>query len=220
MTPKQAAFCREFLVDKNATQAAIRAGYSAKTAGQIGEQLLKKLEIRQAIDSALGDLAARVGITAEMVMRERKRLATFDPRKLFDADGSPKPIQDLDDDTAAALAGIEVLEEFEGTGKDRTFKGYTKKYRLAGKDSSLAALEKHFGLGEKAIRFQLPKIATPADCAAAQGEIIQAVASGRLLASEGEVLANLVENQRRAFETTDLAARLAAIEERLGGHSG
>jgi phage terminase small subunit len=49
LTAKQQRFVDEYLIDLNATQAAIRAGYSAKTAGQIGEQNLKKLEIQQAI---------------------------------------------------------------------------------------------------------------------------------------------------------------------------
>lgn len=215
MTPKQAAFVREYLIDKNATQAAVRAGYSPKTARQIADENLSKPDIREAIDAALADLSARVGITAEMVMLERKRIATFDPRKLFNADGSPKEIQDLDDDTAAAIAGLEVLEEFDGAGKDRVFIGYTKKYRLAGKDASLAALEKHFGLGEKAIRFELPPINTPADCATAQTEIVRAVAAGRLLPSQGEALAGLIEQQRRAMETADIAQRLAALEDHL-----
>lgn len=53
MTPKQAAFVAEYLVDKNATQAAIRAGYSKKTAASQGERLLRNVEIRAAIDAAM-----------------------------------------------------------------------------------------------------------------------------------------------------------------------
>jgi phage terminase small subunit len=215
LTPKQASFVREYLLDKNATRAAIRAGYSPKTAGQIGEENLKKPEIRQAIDAALADLATRVGVTAEMVMAERRRLAFFDPRKLFNADGSPKAINELDADTAAAIAGLDVLEEFEGSGKDRLFVGYTKKYKVADKNASLAALERHFGLGEKAIRFQLPEIKTPADCAGAQSKVLVAVATGQLLPGEGETLSGLIERQRQAFETADIAERLAALEERF-----
>ena len=170
---------------------------------------------RSAIDQATSDLAKRIGISAERVLRERARLAFFDPRKLLDKDGAPIPLQDLDDDTAAAIAGMDVLEEFSGSGDDRVFTGYTKKYKLASKDPSLAALEKYFGLNEKAISSPLPLIETAADCAKAQAVIIQAVAAGTILPSEGEALAGLVEQQRRSLETSDLAQRLAEIEEQL-----
>lgn len=219
MTPKQAAFVQQYLVDKNATQAAIRAGYSAKTASSAGERLLRNVEICAAIDRGLSDLAGRLGITAERVLLERSRLAFLDVRKLFRDDGRPKPVTELDDDTAAGIAGLEVAEIFEGSGEDRRFVGYLKKYKLAGKDPSLAALEKYFGLNEKAIRYPLPVIETAADCAKAQAVITQAVAAGNILPSEGEALAGLIEQQRRSLETSDLAERLAEIEKQLKDRS-
>lgn len=84
--------------------------------------------------------------SASRVLQEASRLALFDPRKLFKEDGSPKPINELDDETAAALAGLEVVEEFEGTGEDRVFVGFTKKYKVADKNSALEKLFKHYGL--------------------------------------------------------------------------
>lgn len=87
--------------------------------------------------------------SAERVLLEASRLALFDPRKLFFDDGTPKPITALDDDTAAALAGLDVVEEFEGSGEDRKFVGYTKKYKVADKNSALEKLFKHHGLYEK-----------------------------------------------------------------------
>jgi phage terminase small subunit len=59
LTEKQKAFCNEYLIDLNATQAAIRAGYSKKTAGQIGEQNLKKLEIKSYIGDKLEEIASK-----------------------------------------------------------------------------------------------------------------------------------------------------------------
>lgn len=213
MTPKQAAFVQQYLVDKNATQAAIRAGYSAKTASSAGERLLRNVEVCTAIDRAMADLAKRLGITAERVLRERARLAFFDPRKLLDKDGAPIPLQDLDDDTAAAIAGMDVLDEFEGSGDARRFIGYTKKYKLASKDPHLAALDKYFGLNEKAIRFPLPLIETAADCAKAQASTIQAVAAGTILPSEGEALAGMIEQQRRILLDREIITRLEALEQ-------
>lgn len=91
-----------------------------------------------------------IGIaSAERVLLEASRIALFDPRKLFRDDGSPKPINELDDDTAAALAGLDVVEEFEGSGEDRVFVGYTKKYKVADKNSAIEKLFKHHGLYER-----------------------------------------------------------------------
>jgi phage terminase small subunit len=94
----------------------------------------------------MDERAARTGITADRVLAEIAKLAFFDPRKFFDADGAPIPIHELDDDTAAALAGMNVFEVFEGTGKNRVFVGYTKKYKLTDKRGSLELLGKHLKL--------------------------------------------------------------------------
>ena len=88
----------------------------------------------------------RTEITQDRVLLEYARIAFFDPRKLFRSDGSPKPIEELDTDTAAVLAGLEVREEFEGTGQDRVCIGYTKKYKLANKLGALDSLAKHLGM--------------------------------------------------------------------------
>lgn len=216
LTPKQAAFVAEYLVDKNATQAAIRAGYSVKTADAIGKENLRKPPIRAAIEAVLAKQANALEITAERILKERARLAFLDPRKLFDESGEPIPIQDLDPDTAAAIVGMDVLEQYEGSGEDRRFVGYVKKYRLAGKDPSLAALEKRFGLVEKPVRFKLPLVTDAASCAQAQGAIIEALAGGQLLPSEADALSRLVENHRRSLETLDIERRVAALEEKHG----
>ena len=55
LTPKQARFCEEYLVDLNATQAAIRAGYSVESAGSIGSENLTKPEIRARIETAMAE---------------------------------------------------------------------------------------------------------------------------------------------------------------------
>jgi phage terminase small subunit len=146
LTAKQQRFVDEYLVDLNATQAAIRAGYSKKTAHAIGEENLRKPEIQAALQERMKARQERTEITQDAVLKELARIAFFDPRKLFRPDGSPKPINELDDDTAAALAGMEVLEEFEGTGKDRVFIGYTKKYKIADKNSALTNAMRHLGM--------------------------------------------------------------------------
>ena len=149
LAPMQSVFVQEYLIDLNATQAAIRAGYSAKTAEQQGYQLLQKPSVQAAIAARQKERGERTSVTADRVLLEAARLALFDPRKLFNDDGSPKGITELDDDTAAAVAGIEVVEQFEGSGKDRVFVGYLKKYRIADKNSALEKLFRHHGLYER-----------------------------------------------------------------------
>lgn len=207
LTDKQAQFVHEYLIDRNGTQAAIRAGYSAKTAQMQASRLLTNAMVRAAIDTGLSDLAHRVGISSEMVLRERKRIAFFDPRKLLDKDGFPIPIQDLDADTAAAIAGLDVVQM-----SSNDIPCVIKKYRLATKDNSLAALEKYFGLNEKAVRFTLPRITDAADCTKAQAALLCGVANGTLLLSEGHAMANMINALRQAHETSTLAAQLKDIQ--------
>lgn len=211
LTDKQATFVRQYLVDQNATQAAIRAGYSAKTAASQGERLLRNAEIRAAVAAGQASLAERVGITAERVLRERARIAFFDPRKLLDEDGNPKPLQDLDDDAAAAIAGLDVVQMMGGDATPGVM-SLVKKYKLAAKDTSLAALEKYLGLNEKPVRFGLPAITCAEDCTKAHGAVLEAVAAGRLGSGEAKLMADLIDGQRRAYETQDLMKRMEAME--------
>lgn len=75
MTPKQAAFVLEYLVDLNATQAAIRAGYSEHTAGSQGQRLLTKVDIQDSISAAQAERAERTGLDAAFVLNGLQREA-------------------------------------------------------------------------------------------------------------------------------------------------
>ena len=75
MTPKQAAFAREYLVDRNATQAAIRAGYSAKTANVAGSRLLADVKVAAEVAKNEAETAERVSITVDNVLDMLKREA-------------------------------------------------------------------------------------------------------------------------------------------------
>ena len=146
LTAKVQRFVTEYLIDLNATQAAIRAGYSAKTAAAQASRLLTNVKVAEAIQAAMKAREQRTGITQDRVLQELARIAFFDPRKLLRDDGSPRPIQELDDDTAAALAGLDVLEEYEGSGEDRVFVGYTKKYKITDKNTALTNAMRHLGM--------------------------------------------------------------------------
>lgn len=79
LTDKQERFVQEYLVDLNATQAAIRAGYSPETAGAIGCENLKKPNIKARIDREMAEISARTGANQERIIRELGEIA-FDPR--------------------------------------------------------------------------------------------------------------------------------------------
>lgn len=150
LNPRQRAFVVEYLKDKNATQAYVRAyGVSAKVAESAGPRLYGHVRVTAEIvrleKQQLAQIQKETGITLERTLREIARVAFFDPRKLFDKDGNPLSLPDLDDDTVAAIAGLDVLEEWQGTGENRTFVGLIKKYKIATKLDGLEKLMKHLG---------------------------------------------------------------------------
>lgn len=83
LTAKQQRFVEEYIVDMNATQAAIRAGYSARTAEVIGYENLNKPQIADAIAEGRKKLSERTGITQEAVLRRWWDIATADPNELI-----------------------------------------------------------------------------------------------------------------------------------------
>lgn len=141
LNQKQKSFVAEYLVDLNATKAAVRAGYSEKTSYSIGQRLLKNVEIQKAIQDAMSEREERTQITQDRVLQEYARIAFFDPRNLFDNRGCPLNISDIDDDTAAAIAGIEVIE-----GVNLESGCLTRKYKIVNKLGALDSLAKHLGM--------------------------------------------------------------------------
>lgn len=145
LTAKQQRFCEEYLVDFNATQAAIRAGYSMKTAYAIGEQNLRKLEIQKTIQSLQSTLSTKTEITREKVVAEYARIAFGDIREFFDDNSRLKPIKDLSDNAAAALAGVEVDELWASTMDGKEQIGDTKKIKRWDKIKALDGLSRVLG---------------------------------------------------------------------------
>ncbi len=153
--PKQRAFVMEYLLSGNATKAAIAAGYSLKTAYVIGQENLRKPLIASFLAQKQVLIAARqdermeaMELTKERVAREIARMTFFDPRKMFHAGGKPKDITELDDDTAAYIVGLDVLEEYRGSGEKRVLVGHIKKYKIADKNSASEKAAKIVGLFE------------------------------------------------------------------------
>lgn len=143
---RRAAFVREYLVDLNAQNAAIRAGYSAKTARAAGSRLLSDVDIRAQIDAAMKERAARVELTADDVLRELLRIARVDLADLYTENGQLKSIHEIPEDARRAIAGIEVDELWEGRGSEAVEVGVTRKVKLWDKPKALELLGKHLKL--------------------------------------------------------------------------
>lgn len=145
-TLRQMAFVREYLITLNATQAAENAGYSPKTARFIGAENLSKPIIRELIEKAQAERSARTNITQDWVLTELVKIAGFDPRKLFDNDGSVKRVSEWDDATAAAVSYIDCAEIFAGTGDEKMAIGLSKKVGTRDKVKALELVGKHLGM--------------------------------------------------------------------------
>lgn len=144
MTPKQERFVAEYLIDLNATQAYIRAGYSESGAAQAAEKLLRNAEITAAVEAGRAKLMAKTNITAERVLQEMGRLAFSDVRNLFNADGSLKPLHTLTPEDSACIAGLEVIIKNAEAGDGHMDKVH--KIKVWDKSKNLENLAKHLGL--------------------------------------------------------------------------
>lgn len=141
LTDKQDRFVEEYLVDLNATQAAIRAGYSEKTAKEMAHENLTKPHIRNAISEKRKALSEKTGVTAERVINELALVAFANMHDYMDIDEKGLPVIDwatLTRKQAAAMS--EVTTEVTASGAQKT------KFKLHSKMNALDLLGKHFGL--------------------------------------------------------------------------
>ena len=126
----------------NASQAALTAGYSPKTAGAAGSRMLKHVEVSTIIEQRRLELSQKYELTTESVIKSLSQAVHFDPRKLYRADGSLKHMLELDDDTAAAMASFEVSED----KSEGVVIGFTKKVKWLDKNTAREQAMKHLGL--------------------------------------------------------------------------
>ncbi len=136
MTKKQKLFIDEYLIDLNATQAAIRAGYSPDTAGSIGSENLKKPEIRTRIDKAMAERARRTGINQDRVLRELAKLAFVNAKDVINFKEA-KVKENAEADDLACIQSVKV--------KPTEF-GEEREVKLFDKRSALVDLGKHLGI--------------------------------------------------------------------------
>lgn len=140
MTKKQKRFVEEYLIDLNATQAAIRAGYSPDSARDIGCENLTKPSIKAAIDRAMAERSRRTGINQDRVIQEIAKLAFLNPVDVIDMDEATVRGEAHRDDTAC-IASVKVknIPTDDGAITEREVKTYDKL-------KALELLGKHLGM--------------------------------------------------------------------------
>lgn len=143
LSDKQMLFVQEYLIDLNATQAAIRAGYSENTAYSQGQRLLKNVEVQKAIDEAKQCRSKRTLITQDRVLEEIAKVAFGDIRSIYDDNGNLLHPHEWEDDTAAMISGMDVSTERDKDSNEMTV---TTKVRLNDKLRALEMAGRHLKL--------------------------------------------------------------------------
>ena len=139
LTEKQQRFVDEYLIDLNATQAAIRAGYSVKTANEQGSQNLAKLSIQQAIAEQMAERSKRTGINQDRVVLELAKIALVKMTDIVDSQGRIK--SDASPDDLACIESVKYKESESDAGSS-----VEREVKIASKLKALELLGKHLGM--------------------------------------------------------------------------
>lgn len=139
LTEKQKRFVEEYLIDLNATQACIRAGYKVDNARQQATENLSKPYIAEAIERAMAERSKRTGINQDRVIQELARIAFVKITDVVDADGEIR--RDASDDDLACIESVKVKDSDNQFGGSRE-----REVKLAPKMKALELLGKHLGM--------------------------------------------------------------------------
>jgi phage terminase small subunit len=138
---KQKLFVQEYLVDLNATQAAIRAGYSEATAYSQGQRLLKNVEIANMIDEAMKERGDRTQVTADMVIAELAKVAFHNVQDFVNGGNSILELKHLDREKVAAVSAVKTTMKADGD--------LVSEVKFHDKIAALEKLGRHLGIFEK-----------------------------------------------------------------------
>lgn len=140
MTEKQKRFVEEYLIDLNATQAAIRAGYSPNTAEQAASRMLSFVKVQDAIEKALAERSRRTGINQDRVINELAKIAFAKITDIVNSDCEILP--DADEADLAAIESVKVKTIPTKSGET----GVEREVKLSSKLKALELLGKHLGM--------------------------------------------------------------------------
>lgn len=140
MTDKQKRFVEEYLIDLNATQAAIRAGYKPNNADKVGIELLGKTRVSEAIAKAMADRSKRTGVNADRIVTELAKIAFANAGDIIDpVNGCIK--EDATPEDLAAIQSIKVK-----TTDGAKMSSMEREVKLSEKTKALELLGKHIGM--------------------------------------------------------------------------
>jgi phage terminase small subunit len=153
LTPKQEAFCLKYIETGNASEAYRHAydaeGMKPETVNRTAKELLDNPKIAARLQEIKAAHLKRHGVTIDRVLSEFAKLAFLDIRKAFDESGNLKPIHELDDDTAAAISGLEVdkkVSKFTDDEGNPLVESHLHKLKLSDKKGALDSLAKYLGM--------------------------------------------------------------------------
>ena len=136
LTHRQSLFLTEYILSGNATDAALRSGYSKKTAYSQGQRLLNNVEIEKELLKFRNNMQKRTEVTIEMVVNELRKIAFADIKNVYNENNSIKRVSELDEGTSAAVSEI---------SEDHREGSTTRKVKMHSKLTALDSLMKHLG---------------------------------------------------------------------------
>ena len=140
LTAKQKRFCDEYLIDLNATQAAIRAGDSPNTANEQGARLLANVSVQEIIAKAMAERSKRTGISQDRVIQELARIAFVNPQNVVNPKDASVKVDATEDDLACIQSvKVKTTDGVKGKSVER-------EVRLNDKMKALELLGKHLGM--------------------------------------------------------------------------
>jgi phage terminase small subunit len=154
LTEKQRSFIEEYLVDLNATQAALRAGYSEKTAYSQGQRLLKNVEIQDIIQERMKERSKRTEVTSDRVVEELAKIAFSDLKDFVHWDENGVTILDSEHVDGSVLAEISEttnIQTFPNGGESERIQ---KKVKPHDKMKALEMLGKHLGMFKETVQHE------------------------------------------------------------------
>lgn len=159
LNDRQELFCLEYMKDLNATQAAIRAGYSEGSAGSIGFENLKKPEIQNRIAGLLEERNNAVKVDAQYVLKRLVEIDQMDVKDILNDDGTIKPILEWPRSWRTTLSGMDITE----LSNDGDIEAILKKIKWPDKVRNLELLGKHVDVSAFMDKQEINMIVNPLD---------------------------------------------------------
>lgn len=186
MTPQREAFATGLASGCTQAEAYRRAfpksrKWKDETVWKRASELAAVGEVRGRVCELVEKAAATNQITIDRVLREMGRLAFFDPRRLLNDDGTPKAMNELDDDTAAVIAGLEVAR----IGNGDVGLGEVLKFKFADKNAALEKLAKHLGMYREDNEQQRPVLQQTIDVSNLPTDVLLAIMKAKNAAVGG-----------------------------------